>query len=332
MDLREWPLRGTPAWKRFEGILLERVSHCAIQVAYSSALLIVTRFRCTVTEPGVLDEQEQPLPAVVLPQGPPYVLHREGEQKTVHPGAVTFLNAGVCYRSSHPFGFGDHGRALVIRPDVLANIVASREPGAEDRPDAPFAVSTLPCPMALLWKAHVLLRLLVAGRQVDDPLLFEETALQLAAQLIGQAHVARGASPRAPRDAAARKLRDAVEAARQRLSERYTQKLGLDDIAGELGLSPFQLTRAFKRQVGVPLHQYLLRLRLAEALSRVADGERDLTDLALALGFSSHSHFTQTFRRRFGVTPSVVRRIASGRILDGLRSRLDAPPPGGSES
>jgi AraC family transcriptional regulator len=43
------------------------------------------------------------------------------------------------------------------------------------------------------------------------------------------------------------------------------------------------------------------------ALQRLCEPGVDLIDIALDLGFSSHSHFTESFRRSFGRTPSAVR-------------------------
>ena len=54
----------------------------------------------------------------------------------------------------------------------------------------------------------------------------------------------------------------------------------------------------------MPIHRYLTQLRLRSSLERLADGANDLTALALELGFSSHSHFTDAFRREFGHAPS----------------------------
>jgi len=56
------------------------------------------------------------------------------------------------------------------------------------------------------------------------------------------------------------------------------------------------------------LHAYRNQLRLRAALESLAERHADLTGIALDLGFSSHSHFTETFRRTFGRTPSSVRR------------------------
>ena len=81
----------------------------------------------------------------------------------------------------------------------------------------------------------------------------------------------------------------------------------IQDVAAEFGVSPFHLSRVFRAETGVSLHQYLLRIRMNQALSRLHAGEPQLSRLALDLGFSSHSHFSETFRRHFGESPKRVR-------------------------
>ena len=98
-----------------------------------------------------------------------------------------------------------------------------------------------------------------------------------------------------------------VRRAKEILHDRLTDRLRLTDIAKNVGASPAYLTDLFTRTEGIPLHQYLTRLRLARALFELPQAD-DLTTLALDLGFSSHSHFTYTFRREFGRTPSAFRR------------------------
>lgn len=86
----------------------------------------------------------------------------------------------------------------------------------------------------------------------------------------------------------------------------------LADIADEIGVTPVYLTDAFRRGEGVPLYRYHLRVRLALALNQLADCD-DLTALAIELGFASHSHFSASFKRAYGLTPSEFREsIAAG--------------------
>jgi AraC family transcriptional regulator len=102
-----------------------------------------------------------------------------------------------------------------------------------------------------------------------------------------------------------------VQDAKALLQRRFREPLGLTDIARALYVSTYHLCRLFKEETGMPIHRYLTRLRLREALERISGGETGLTDLALNVGFSCHSHFTRAFCREFGVTPSEVRRLAA---------------------
>lgn len=91
------------------------------------------------------------------------------------------------------------------------------------------------------------------------------------------------------------------------IARRFTRNLSLSEIAREVETSVFHLARIFKARTGFSLHAYRNQLRLRAALERLPDRAVDLINIALDLGFSSHSHFTETFRRHFGQTPSVIR-------------------------
>jgi AraC-like DNA-binding protein len=56
--------------------------------------------------------------------------------------------------------------------------------------------------------------------------------------------------------------------------------------------------------------------------SMAAEGAEDITGLALDLGFSSHSHFTDVFRREFGSTPSEIRKRSLGADLREMSKNL----------
>jgi AraC-like DNA-binding protein len=90
----------------------------------------------------------------------------------------------------------------------------------------------------------------------------------------------------------------------------FTERVTLDALSRTLGVSPFRLCRAFRQATGGTLHQHLTCLRLAAALEQLPRYRERLTDLALDLGFSSHSHFTQAFRARFGRAPSAYLQSA----------------------
>ena len=82
----------------------------------------------------------------------------------------------------------------------------------------------------------------------------------------------------------------------------------IEEIGEAAHASPFHLEHLLRRHLGLSLHQYRIWLRLAVAIRRLEDGERDLAGLAQDLGFSSQSHFGARFRRETGMTPGQARR------------------------
>jgi transcriptional regulator GlxA family with amidase domain len=103
------------------------------------------------------------------------------------------------------------------------------------------------------------------------------------------------------------KQRETVRQIEFILSTRLDEPMTLGGIAGEVGMSRYHLCRMFHRATGNTLHDYRKKIRLRWSLEDVMGSEKPLVDVALDAGFSSHSHFTETFRREFSQTPSKVR-------------------------
>lgn len=78
--------------------------------------------------------------------------------------------------------------------------------------------------------------------------------------------------------------------------------LTLNDLAREVGLSPWHLNRVFSRTVGLPPHAWRNQWRLAQA-KRLLHGGMGPAETAASLGFSDQSHLHRLFKRAFGVTP-----------------------------
>lgn len=79
--------------------------------------------------------------------------------------------------------------------------------------------------------------------------------------------------------------------------------LSLNQLAAAANVSPFHFARLFKNTTGIAPHQFVLRLRLERAKRLIAAGQLSLTEIALAVGFFDQAHFTNVFRRTFGLTP-----------------------------
>jgi AraC-like DNA-binding protein len=94
-----------------------------------------------------------------------------------------------------------------------------------------------------------------------------------------------------------------VAAAREAILRFDPVASGLLPLAASLGVSPYRLSRAFSRSMGVSLTRYRNRVRVGRALDRIAAGERNLAVLAADLGFADQAHLTRTVREHLGETP-----------------------------
>lgn len=101
-----------------------------------------------------------------------------------------------------------------------------------------------------------------------------------------------------------------IERAIDYIYAHYGEALSLDDMADAAAFSRFHFHRVFSSVVGETVSDFLKRVRLQRAAARLTDhpGE-SVTDVALAVGFSSASAFARAFRERFGVTASEWRSM-----------------------
>jgi AraC family transcriptional regulator len=93
------------------------------------------------------------------------------------------------------------------------------------------------------------------------------------------------------------------------IHENYPSDVSLADIAGAAHLSPYHLTRVFKKATGISPHQYLVQVRVnsARSLLTAGAGDRSLAEIAAAVGFADQSHLTRHFKRMLGITPKQLR-------------------------
>jgi AraC-like DNA-binding protein len=86
--------------------------------------------------------------------------------------------------------------------------------------------------------------------------------------------------------------------------------LSLPKLTGIAGLSRSRFMHAFTESVGTPLRPYILWLRLQLASGQLAAGT-NITEIAHRAGFSDGAHWTRTFRRMLGTTPSEIAQRTS---------------------
>ncbi len=91
------------------------------------------------------------------------------------------------------------------------------------------------------------------------------------------------------------------------IEENIAQSHSPEELAKVAALSPFYFQRLFTRLVKHPVNEYIKLRRLARACETLGDKDKRILDVALDCGFSSHEHFTKTFKSAFGITPEKYR-------------------------
>lgn len=100
----------------------------------------------------------------------------------------------------------------------------------------------------------------------------------------------------------------------ERIEAGLDEEIGLDELASLVDLSPWHFARCFRAATGMPPHAYVTQRRLERAKLLLRDGLFGLSEVALACGFASQSHFTTAFRRDTGLPPGRWRLLA-GQLL-----------------
>jgi AraC-like DNA-binding protein len=103
--------------------------------------------------------------------------------------------------------------------------------------------------------------------------------------------------------------------ARELLAELDEPLLSIEGVAREVCLSPSHLTRQFEAVFGVTPHQFRIARRLERARHLLAAGHHSVTEVCMAVGFSSLGSFSDLFRRRVGLSPSAYQRRLRGLCL-----------------
>ena len=89
------------------------------------------------------------------------------------------------------------------------------------------------------------------------------------------------------------------------------QDLSLQSLAQQTGFSPYHFTRLFRQATGESPHQFVLRQRIERARHLLKERDVPLALVARESGFADQSHFTQVFKRHFGLTPRAYRQECS---------------------
>jgi AraC family transcriptional regulator len=221
--------------------------------------------------------------ARILRNGRPAVLE--------NPTAVSFLNVGEEYRREVITPEGTFGTWYALADEVLDELQHETSTTAAGSRAFTHPQSTVPS-STLLRQRRLAAR--VRRGTVADALSIEEELIELTRSVLD------GGRPAPAVHMNQRLVHRAVE----RLLIDFSGSLSLAAIARDLGTATSHLSRTFHAATGTTMRDFRNRLRLIASLDRLPQSTGRITDLALDLGFSSHSHFTTCFHTLFDRSPA----------------------------
>jgi AraC family transcriptional regulator len=234
---------------------------------------------------------------VAFPYRGVFVWHVGRDEVVGDANQALFVTGGERYRMSHPVAGGYAELIVTPAPSIIGEL--GHASGGALAAHALFRRrSRRVNPSLQSLRAQIQIR--ARGTSSEDVLASEEMVLALLRSALDDD---------APRHNPARSTQRLIARTKAYLEAEQAHPIRLADVGTAVGASPVYLTQVFRAAEGIPLHRYLTQLRLARALVELPHAE-DLTELALELGFSSHSHFSARFHAAFGTTPSQFREQA----------------------
>jgi AraC-like DNA-binding protein len=100
------------------------------------------------------------------------------------------------------------------------------------------------------------------------------------------------------------------------INEFYMEDLSLSKLAEQFYLSPFHLSRTFKKVTGFTVVEYLNNIRIRKAQALLRETDSNVTKIMEVVGFQSLTHFERIFKRISKVTPLQYRNLRQNSALE----------------
>lgn len=175
--------------------------------------------------------------------------------------------------------------------------------------DFPFCVLT----PDIAWQHQICVHLLEMARSLDSEvnlLQLQSLCFQIWTELYPHVPVSsKGSSQKDPQLTA---LKDMICF----IQERYDDKITLQDIAAAGRVCKSTCCMIFQKYIRQSPNAYLIEYRLKKSIDLINQSGQSITQIGMAVGFTSPSYYAETFRKHYGCTPGEYRKAHAKHIQD----------------
>lgn len=211
------------------------------------------------------------------------------------PGAVLFIPAGCHWKGWESGASTAAYLSISVEPSFVTDVFSRMTSRA-----LPKLSPDLCCEDAIIMNAARGIGDEINDRNPLSTMLVESYVATMFAQLFRRQKYA---PPVQKGGLAGVPLRRVIE----KIDGDLTADLSLSELANIAGLSIPHFCRAFKQTLGCAPHAFIVQRKIERAKEYLRLSTMSVTDVAFLCGFSSSSHFSNTFRREAGVTPQAFR-------------------------
>jgi len=294
-----------------ENLLIDKTTRRRYPAAPTGSLLLTSApfgWRGIIVEQHRLPPAEMPEHSVIghgisvnvgaQPTSFAWTRKRDGwDDRTTDPGHCRILTHGESHASRWFQTYNEV--SLIIDPRFVADVVEDGLPT-----DRIAFVTRHSVADSVIVDYATTFRAELAADVPTGALYAETLTVGLVLHLLANYGVAKPKVPSPRGKLTSFQLRSVVDFIRSQLDK----DLSLIALAECAHISPFHFARLFRATVGVPPHQFVLRLRLQRAMRLIKAGQLTLAQIAIECGFHDQPHFARTFQTVFRMTPAMYQR------------------------
>ncbi len=238
-----------------------------------------------------------------------------GKRHRVKPGqllVVDELNTGEAF--NHQMASKTIGLCINIDKALINQVISGIDPSSSKLEDPfhsnkagfNFLLQTTPASQLALGKAVQELSRIISN-QPDTPEFFDKDLFYSLSESLLQSNretVALSSKVQASKIITQQEIYKRLLLAKEIMDECLDQKLDMNEVALQAGLSEYYFCRSFKSVFGTSPYKYLLNSRLNRGFKLVQSGKFSITEVAFSCGFSDIHSFSKAFKKHFSQSPS----------------------------